>query len=127
MKTAAIIITVVLLLALTGAIIALRPRNKKQGTRLVKSQRMDEAGHVKRIYLKRPGLKAKVWFERSTTNPATFDIHHSGDLQGYTVTTLTNEPLHLVEAREGLSDLGLELGTCSWMQLAKKAVDSGAD
>lgn len=116
MKTAAIIITIVLFLAVgVGWYMVFKNRVKK--TRLIKSERVDEDGYAKRIYLRRQGLTAKVWFEKSSSSPTAFDIHHSGDLQGYSVSTLTNEPLHLLEAREGLHDLGLDIDTCSWRQL----------
>lgn len=120
MKTALLILTVVALLGMAVAWFAMR-RPGGQRTRLVKSDRVDDNGDAKRIYLRRAGLTAKVWFERSSSSPSAFDIHHSGDMQGYSVSTLTNEPLHLVEAREGLHDLGLDIDACSWKQLLKLA------
>ncbi|MDA7977391.1 MAG: hypothetical protein MPJ50_01320 [Pirellulales bacterium] len=120
MKTALFILAVVVILGLAVALFAIR-RPGGQKTRLVKSERVDENGNARRVYLRRPGLTAKVWFERSTSSPNEFDVHHSGDIQGYSVSTLTNEPLHLVEAREGLHDLGMDIDTCSWRQLLKSA------
>ncbi len=120
MDTLLLIITIVLIIGMAVAWFLVRNRSAKR-TRLVKSERLDENGNAKRIYLRRQGLSAKVWFEQSTTSQSTFEIHHSGDLQGYSVSTLTNEPLHLLEAREGLHDLGLDIDQCSWKQLLRIA------
>ncbi len=120
MKTALLILTIVALLGMGVAWFAMR-RPGALRTRLVKSDRVDDNGEAKRIYLRRSGLTAKVWFERSASSSSAFEIHHSGDLEGYSVSTLTNEPLHLIEAREGLHDLGLDIDACSWKQLLKIA------
>ncbi len=78
-------------------------------------------GRVRRVYIRRPRLRAKLWFEPDSHSPTKFVVKFQGDPDGFTVTRLPGEPIHMTEAREALLELGLDLEKCSWEDIVKAA------
>ncbi len=78
-------------------------------------------GRVRRVLIRRPGLRAKVWFEPDSHSPTKFVVKHQGDPDAFTVTRLPGEPIHMTEARDALLELGLDLEKCSWEDIVKVA------
>ena len=78
-------------------------------------------GRVRRVFIRRPGLRAKLWFEPDAHSPSKFVVKFQGDPDAFTVTRLPGEPIHMTEAREALLELGLDLEKCSWEDIVKAA------
>ncbi len=78
-------------------------------------------GHVRRVFIRRPGLRAKLWFEPDSHSPTKFVVKYQGDPDAFTVTRLPGEPIHMTEAREALLELGLDLEKCSWEDIVRAA------
>jgi hypothetical protein len=77
--------------------------------------------YVKRVYVERPGLTAKLWFEANPDSVSAFVVGHRGDDDSFTVKMGGSEPTHIAEARDALLDVGLELDKCSWTDIVNKA------
>ncbi len=75
---------------------------------------------VKRVYIIRPGLKAKLWFSKSKRK-GRFEVRFQGEPDDFTVSLLDNEPIHLREAREALREVGLDMDQCFWEDIVAKA------
>ena len=77
--------------------------------------------YIKRVYVERPGLMAKLWFEPNPEAPSAFLVGHRGDDDSFTVTLGAAEPMHIAEAREALLDVGLDFNKCTWLDIVEKA------
>lgn len=77
------------------------------------------AGEAKRVYVERPQLKAKLWFERRGDS---FDVRHYGNDADFGVVAVPGEPVPVQEARAALHDVGLDLNRCRWADILAKAV-----
>lgn len=80
-----------------------------------------ETGKVRRVYIQRSGLEAKLWFQKSKSPHATFDVRFEGDGAEFGVVPRPGEPIHLTTARAALDDLGLDMNTCTWQQIVDLA------
>ena len=52
---------------------------------------------IQRVYVERPGLRAKLWFEASANSPTGFVVHFRGNSEDFTVTPLGAEPIQIQE------------------------------
>lgn len=75
-------------------------------------------GESKRIYVQRPKLQAKLWFERRGDS---FEIRHYGNDADFGVVSVPGEPIAYQEARAALSELGLDINRCRWADILAKA------
>jgi hypothetical protein len=78
-------------------------------------------GKVHRIYVKRSGLHATLWFEESRYHPGMCDVRfkgHEGDFGG---SRTNGEAAYIAEARAALTDLGLDMATCTWNDIVERA------
>lgn len=78
-------------------------------------------GEVRRVYVERPGLKAKLWFEKSENPLATFGVHSYGNDADFSVVRVPGEPIHITEARAALADVQLDMNRCTWNEILAQA------
>ena len=72
---------------------------------------------LKFVRVKRSGLEAKLWFQKSGSG---FNIRHYGCDDDFSVVGHPGEPIHLIEARQALEDVGLNIDKCSWDDIVSK-------
>jgi hypothetical protein len=81
-----------------------------------------KTGAVRRVYVERKGLKAKLWFEKEDSPLGTsFAVHYYGNDADFSVTRVPGEAVHITEAREALTDLKLDIKNSSWDEIVAKA------
>jgi hypothetical protein len=76
-----------------------------------------KTGKLTRVYVERPGLRAKLWFEEQGRS---FGARYHGNEQDFTV-PVGGEPIHKKEAREALSDVSLDIDHCTWADIVARA------
>lgn len=114
-------IAAAVILALAGISWWLATR-RKSGTVLKKAIAEKQGkSYVKRVYVERPGLLAKLWFEPNPSAPTAFIVGHRGDDDSFTVTLGAAEPMHIAEARAALLDMGLDFNKCTWNDIVNKS------
>jgi hypothetical protein len=77
-----------------------------------------KSGRVRRIYVRRSGLRGKVWFEESRYHHGMCEVRHEGDCGE---TGDSGEAAHIAEARAALADMGLDMARCSWNDIVELA------
>jgi len=102
-----------------GVYLLLRSRQFNSAGTKLKRTISPKTGRVRRVYVKRNGLKAKLWFQRTTSG---FQIRHFGSNADFSVSGHPGEPIHVAEARQALEDLGLDINCCSWDDIVAKSV-----
>src|SRR5258708_1086353 len=78
-------------------------------------------GKVQRIYVKRSGLQAKLWFEESRYHTGMCEVRfkgHEGDFGG---SRTNGEAAYISAARAALADVGLDMTTCTWNDIVERA------
>ncbi|HVC95630.1 MAG TPA: hypothetical protein VND64_18195 [Pirellulales bacterium] len=81
-----------------------------------------KTGQVRRIYVERKGLKAKLWFEKDNgPYGGLFAVHFYGNDADFSVTRVPGEAVQITEAREALAEFKLDIKSCTWDEIAAKA------
>jgi hypothetical protein len=80
-----------------------------------------KSGKIRRVYVRRPGLKAYLWFEKSKLWEASFDVRFDATRGSFSVLPTSGEASHVAEARAALAEVGLDLTSCSWSDIVERA------
>lgn len=80
-----------------------------------------KTGRVHRVYVKRPGLRGKIWFEKSKVWDTGFDVRVDNRDGSFSAVTMSGDAPHIVEARAALAELGLEMSNCTWSDIVEAA------
>jgi len=81
-----------------------------------------KTGNVRRVYVRRPQLTAKLWFEKSKLWDANFDVRFDSTRGSFSVDCAAGEATHVAEARAALSDVGLDMTSCSWNEIVERSI-----
>jgi len=79
------------------------------------------SGKVFRIYVKRSGVYAKLWFEESRNYTGMCDVKFTGHEGDFSGSRTSGETAYIAEARAALADLGLDMATCTWNDIVERA------
>jgi hypothetical protein len=80
-----------------------------------------KTGKVGRVYVKRPGLHAKLWLEESRYHSGMCEVRFDGNAADFSETSNAGEAAHIAEARMALADLGLDMTRCTWDDIVVRA------
>jgi hypothetical protein len=77
-----------------------------------------KSGKVRRVYVRRPGLRAKVWFEESRYHHGICEVRCEGDCG---VAGDSAELPHIAAARAALAEMGFDMARCTWRDIVELA------
>jgi hypothetical protein len=81
-----------------------------------------KTGKVRRIYIERKGLKARLWFEKDDSPlGGPFAVHFYGNEFDFSVSRVPGEPVQITEAREVLAEFKLDIKSCTWEEIVANA------
>jgi hypothetical protein len=78
-----------------------------------------KSGEIRRVYVRRPGLTARLWFQKSRCSG--FDVRFDTTRGDFSVICTPGDAAHVVEARAALADVGLELTRCTWTDIEERS------
>ncbi len=81
-----------------------------------------KTGNVRRVYVRRPQLTAKLWFEKSKLWDANFDVRFDSTRGSFSVDCAAGDATHVVEARAALSEVGLDMTSCTWNDIVERSL-----
>ncbi|HVC96078.1 MAG TPA: hypothetical protein VND64_20515 [Pirellulales bacterium] len=79
-----------------------------------------KTGNVRRVYVRRPQLTAKLWFEKSKSWDAGFEVRFDSTRGQFSLDSTAGEATHVAEARAALGEAGLDMTTCTWNDIVER-------